>query len=55
MIFVLTALIFRGLHGEDIISPVEGLVLANDHVRFEFEPEGMGLAKMIDLKTGARI
>lgn len=30
----------------------EGLVLANDHVRLEFEPGGMGLKAMTDLKTG---
>lgn len=52
MIFVLASLIFCPLYGENIINPAEGLVLANDHVHFEFEPEGRGLSKMIDLKTG---
>ena len=33
-------------------SSDERLVLANDHVRFEFEPGTMGLAKMVDLRTG---
>ena len=34
------------------IDPSQGLILANDHVRFEFEPTGMGLSAMIDKKTG---
>jgi len=30
----------------------KGLVLANKHVRLEFEPGGMGLKSMVDLATG---
>ncbi|MEK7404041.1 MAG: DUF6259 domain-containing protein [Acidobacteriota bacterium] len=34
------------------VDPSKGLVLANDHVRFEFEPQGMGLSAMIDRRSG---
>ena len=34
------------------VDPAKGLVLANEHVRLEFEPRGMGLATMVDLKSG---
>jgi hypothetical protein len=34
------------------VDPTKGLVLANDHVRFEFEPDGMGLRAVVDAKTG---
>jgi hypothetical protein len=33
------------------IDPAKGLVLANDHVRLEFEPTGMGLKSMLDLAS----
>lgn len=33
-------------------DPSSGVVLANEHVRFEFEPGGMGLAAMVDLSSG---
>jgi len=33
------------------VNPSKGLVLSNDHVRFEFEPEGMGLSAMVDMET----
>ncbi|MGE5646621.1 MAG: DUF6259 domain-containing protein [Acidobacteriota bacterium] len=33
-------------------DPAAGLVLANRHVRFEFEPSSMGLKSMLDLATG---
>lgn len=33
-------------------GPEKGLVLANDHVRLEFEPGGMGLAQMTDRAGG---
>ena len=34
------------------VDPAKGLVLANDYVRLEFEPGGMGLRAMVDLKSG---
>ena len=34
------------------VDPAKGLVLANSHVRFEFQPGGMGLAGMTDLAGG---
>ena len=33
------------------INPSKGLVLSNDHVRYEFEPGGMGLSAMVDMET----
>lgn len=35
------------------IDPAKGLVLANAHARFEFQPGGMGLAAMTDLAGNA--
>jgi hypothetical protein len=42
------------LHAQDghPLDPAKGLILANEHVRLEFEPGGMGLAAMVDLKSG---
>ena len=40
------------IHANEVIHPAEGLVLSNKYVRFEFEPVGMGLARMVDLQTG---
>ena len=37
---------------ETVINPEHGLILSNDHVRFEFEPGGMGLSAMIDRASG---
>ncbi len=34
------------------VDPAKGLILANEYVRLEFEPEGMGLAAMVDLQSG---
>ncbi len=34
------------------VDPAKGLRLANDHVIFQFEPDGMGLARMEDRATG---
>ena len=34
------------------VDPADGLVMSNEHVRLEFEPEGMGLTAMVDLATG---
>lgn len=50
--FVLVALLDLPVYAKKIIDPAKGLVLSNDYVQFEFEAEGMGLSKMIDLKTG---
>ncbi|MCL5096486.1 MAG: hypothetical protein M1608_02920, partial [Candidatus Omnitrophica bacterium] len=37
---------------EQRIDPAKGLVLANKHVSFQFEPGGMGLSAMTDLESG---
>lgn len=34
------------------VDPSKGLVLANDYVRLEFQPGGMGLRAMVDVKSG---
>ena len=34
------------------VDPAKGLVLTNDLVRFEFEPNGMGLSAMVDRQSG---
>ena len=52
-VIVFVALLVVPVYARERIDPAGGLVVANDHVRFEFEPFGMGLAKMIDLKTGS--
>ncbi len=51
LIFVCVACLFEGVYAGENIGSNQGLVLSNQHVRFEFEPVGMGLAKMIDLRT----
>ena len=50
--FVLMALLVLPVYAKMTVDPAKGLVLANDYVHFEFEPEGLGLSAMIDLKTG---
>ncbi len=47
-------LLIQALHGQAAqpVDPSKGLVLANDHVRFEFQPQGMGLSAMVDLHSG---
>ena len=52
LLIVYFALLVEPLHAMVRIEPEEGLVLSNDYVRFEFEPVGMGLCKMVDLQTG---
>jgi hypothetical protein len=51
-VIVFIALFVVPVYARRKFDPAGGLVLANDYVRFEFEPFGMGLAKMTDLKTG---
>lgn len=41
-----------GLLAARQLDPSRGITLANSHVRFEFEPGGMGLAAMVDLPSG---
>lgn len=41
-----------GAQVQEAVDPARGLVLANKHVRLEFEPSGMGLKSMVDLATG---
>ncbi len=49
---VALAAIGFSLCAAQVVDPAKGLVLANSHVRFEFEPGGMGLHGMTDLATG---
>jgi len=51
LILVCTACLFEGVCAKENTGSKQGLVLSNKHVRFEFEPAGMGLAKMVDLRT----
>ena len=48
---ICVACLFKGAYSNESIGPNKGLVLSNEHVRFEFEPVGMGLCKMVDLQT----
>lgn len=34
------------------MNPANGLILANEHVRLEFEPGGMGLVAMVNVSSG---
>ena len=52
LLIVYFATLIEPLYAMVRIDPEEGLVLSNDYVRFEFEPVGMGLCKMVDLRTG---
>lgn len=37
---------------QTVINPSDGFVLKNSYVQLEFEPDGMGLKSMIDLRSG---
>lgn len=52
MALLIIALCVLPIQGEIITDPENGIVLSNDYVRFEFEPEGLGLSAMVDLNTG---
>jgi len=52
MVFCILAIMILSSSAEEVVNPAQGLVLANSVVRFEFESGGMGLAHMVDLKTG---
>jgi len=47
---VLSALGIRA--GNQQVDPSKGMTLKNRFVRLEFEPQGMGLAALVDLETG---
>ena len=53
-LFLLGLLIslFLGLSAREKIDPSRGFSLENKFVRYVFEPVGMGLSAMVDLKTG---
>jgi len=50
--FLAISLVSMSLFADTAVNPSSGLILVNRHVRFEFEPGGMGLTAMIDLATG---
>lgn len=52
--FLLVALLSSAALAQPAVAvdPQVGLKLANRHVRFVFDPRGMGLAQMIDLQSG---
>ncbi len=52
LLFVYIVWLIEPLYAMVRVDSEEGLVLSNDYVRFEFEPVGMGLCKMVDLRTG---
>ena len=49
-VFVLNSTVSAG--GQQLNESTKGLVLANDFVQLEFEPQGFGLASMIDRVSG---
>ncbi len=55
-VLVAMSLMYLSLLGagdvQTVVNPSKGLTLANDFVELKFEPAGMGLESMIDLKTG---
>ena len=51
LMFVCIACLSERAYASENIDPDRGLVLSNEYVRFEFEPVGMGLAKIVDLRT----
>jgi len=51
LIVVGIACLLEGAHAKENGGSKGGLVLTNKYVRLEFEPLGMGLAKMVDLQT----
>jgi len=40
------------LNATQQLDPSKGIILANSHVRLNFEPNGMGLAALVDLESG---
>jgi len=52
VLFVAMVLLIVSASSAREINPAQGLVLSNEYARYEFQPEGMGLSAMIDLKTG---
>lgn len=50
-VLICFACLLEGVYAGENTGSRSGLVLSNKHVRFEFEPVGMGLAKMVDLRT----
>jgi hypothetical protein len=42
-----------GLQAAQHLDASEGIALSNSHVRLEFEPSGMGLSALVDLRSGS--
>ncbi|MHC4171090.1 MAG: DUF6259 domain-containing protein, partial [Planctomycetota bacterium] len=51
LVLICIACLFEGTYASENTGFDKGLVLSNQYVRFEFESVGMGLAKMVDLRT----
>jgi hypothetical protein len=49
---LLSAICALGLQAAQQIDPSKGITLANSQVRLEFEPKGMGLSALVDLRSG---
>ncbi len=43
-----------GLQAGQQADPSRGITLSNSYVRLEFEPQGMGIASLVDLQSGAK-
>jgi len=52
LICVMVIVCAAGLQAAHRLDPSRGITLTNSHVRFEFEPNGMGLSAMVDLHSG---
>jgi len=42
-----------GLQAAQHVDPSQGITLSNSYVRLDFEPSGMGLSALVDLRSGA--
>ena len=49
---LLSAACAVGLQAAQQVDPSKGITLSNSYVRLEFEPNGMGLSAMVDLRSG---
>ena len=48
---LMTLLTVQALFAQNQVDITKGLILKNEHVSFQFEPENMGLTSMKDLKS----
>jgi len=52
LFLILGAAAPAALFGQTVIDPAKGFTLQNDYAQYVFEPRGMGLAGMMDRRTG---